>query len=404
VLRVAQPSVEAASRLDRWARLYVDRRGQAGSYLVLGSVGFLAAVVISIVAARLLGGRVATVLLLAPIAALTFLGAVKITQLILGDERIVFYEQALLVMATSALALWAARLPVAAGLDLVVLGLGVFLAFGRVGCFMVGCCHGRPARWGVRYGHAHGEAGVPWRLVGRRVFPLQLVEAVVSFALVTVALVASVARHARPGEAVLVYLSGYGLARFVFELFRGDEARPQWLGLSQAQLTALIIAWVIVALRPHAAGVWLAALALSLATVLLVAHRRRRPHATFWLCSPWHVAELDAHLARWERSAARVPAPVSHAATTALGLRVSRRLVLPAARPAADAADAPPFWDLLFSHPARALPCAVVWRLVDDLGLLRGRTREIVVQPGVTSGLVHVLLPASEAAPGGGRA
>ena len=110
------------------------------------------------------------------------------------------------------------------------------------------------------------------------------------------------------------------------------------------------------------------------------------------------MAELDAHLARWERSAAHAPAP--HATTTALGLRVSRRLVLTEARRAVAKADAAPCWDLLFSHPARALPCAVVRRLVDDLGLLRGRADEIVVQAGATPGLVHVLVPANDGSSG----
>ena len=35
---------------------------------------------------------------------------------------------------------------VAAGLDAAVLGIGAFLAFGRIGCLNAGCCHGRPAR------------------------------------------------------------------------------------------------------------------------------------------------------------------------------------------------------------------------------------------------------------------
>ncbi|MEZ4362097.1 MAG: hypothetical protein R3B48_18055 [Kofleriaceae bacterium] len=31
-------------------------------------------------------------------------------------------------------------------LDLSTLGIGAFLVFGRLGCFHVGCCHGRPLR------------------------------------------------------------------------------------------------------------------------------------------------------------------------------------------------------------------------------------------------------------------
>ena len=41
--------------------------------------------------------------------------------------------------------------PVLSYLDVTVLSLGLFLAWGRLGCLMAGCCHGRPQNWGVRY-------------------------------------------------------------------------------------------------------------------------------------------------------------------------------------------------------------------------------------------------------------
>jgi hypothetical protein len=375
--------------LDACARLHVDRRQRFGSYLVLGCVGFVAAVAVAVAASSLLGAPAKLVLLLTPVAALTFLAAVKVTSLVFGAERIVFYEQALLVLATGALALRLAHLHVAAGLDLLVLGLGVFLAFGRVGCFMVGCCHGRPGRWGVRYGRAHAEAGFHASWVDKPLFPLQLVEATTSLGLAAGALAWAALRAPAPGELAFAYLSGYGVARFGLELFRGDAARPSWLGLSQAQLTALLVAWGLVALRSPDAGVaaWSAATALSLATAGLVAHRRFRPLAPLWLRSPWHLAELEGHLAEWDRR----PAPGPRVATTRLGLRVSRQLL------GDDASSAEGLvWDLLFSSSAPALRTRTVRDLVDDLGLLRDAAGDVdvVVRPGATPGLVHVLFPA----------
>ena len=84
--------------------------------------------------------------------------------------------------------------------DLVVLLVLAFLAFGRVGCFRVACCHGRPARFGVRYTHAHARLGFPMRWVGRPLVPVQLFEAAASAVLAAVGVVLLVhgAAPARP--------------------------------------------------------------------------------------------------------------------------------------------------------------------------------------------------------------
>lgn len=87
--------------------------------------------------------------------------AVSCALRILGEERIVFYQA-----AGSA---WAAAVGVAAiaGLDawrvsdLVIVSTAIFLAFGRVGCFHVACCHGRPSRFGVQSTHVHAALAFP---------------------------------------------------------------------------------------------------------------------------------------------------------------------------------------------------------------------------------------------------
>jgi hypothetical protein len=45
-----------------------------------------------------------------------------------------------------------------AALDLVSIGLCLFVATGRVGCLMIGCCHGHPSSIGKRYERAHVDA------------------------------------------------------------------------------------------------------------------------------------------------------------------------------------------------------------------------------------------------------
>jgi prolipoprotein diacylglyceryltransferase len=369
-------------RLDRCANLTVGRRRRVGSYAALGVAGFVAAAVLAMVVSPALGGSPRLVALVAAVAAVTFLGAVKVTDVLFGEERIVFYEQALLVVGACAFALWVAGFPVAAGTDVVVLGLGLFLVFGRVGCFMVGCCHGRPSRRGMCYGPAHADAGFPRRWVGRPLLPVQLLEAGSSLALVVGALTWAALGEPAPGDLTFFYLTGYGLARFGLELMRGDEARATWRGVTEAQLTALAVAWSLVALREENFAAWAAAIALSLATLCVLAHRRLRPFATCWLRSPWHIHEIEALLAAWRSGHGSGCVP--RVATTGLGLRVSLQRM---------GGGGEIEWDLLFSFPGRALAADAIAALMDDLGLARELRALPIVRAGLNAGLVHVLLP-----------
>jgi prolipoprotein diacylglyceryltransferase len=135
-------------------------------------------------------------------------------------ETIVFYRTAIAAWLLAVMAGRTARIS-----DLVVVLTLAFLAFGRVGCFRVACCHGRPARFGVRYTHAHARLGFPRRWVGRPLVPVQLFEAVAS-AVLAVAGVVLLVRGAAPGTATKILIVGYALVRFPLELLRGDGARP----------------------------------------------------------------------------------------------------------------------------------------------------------------------------------
>src|SRR5262249_38293875 len=130
-------------------------------------------------------------------------------------------------------------------LDITILGVGAFLVFGRIGCFMVGCCHGRPYRWGVRYRDKHASAGFPRYLVGVPLFPIQLVESAIVLGVVCVGIAIALQR-ATPGEALAWYVAAYGVARFSLEFLRGDAERPYYLGFSQPQWISLILIALLV--------------------------------------------------------------------------------------------------------------------------------------------------------------
>jgi len=137
--------------------------------------------------------------------------------------------------------------PVLAYLDVLVVGMIVYQFFGRIGCFMAGCCHGRPSSKGVRYGQQHAETGYPLFVQGVRLFPIQLVEAS-WLAVLGAGAIGVVLQDREPGQAVAWYIVGYGAGRFVFEFFRGDSGRIYVKGFSEPQWTAALLTAVVVAL------------------------------------------------------------------------------------------------------------------------------------------------------------
>ena len=116
------------------------------TFQLCGLAGFGAAVAAAFPLGARLGLSLALLAVLAAAAAGTFLVVVLVTRAILGEERLVYYHHELAVLAVAALTLAALGRPVLVHLDVAIVALGVFLACGRIGCAMVGCCHGRPHR------------------------------------------------------------------------------------------------------------------------------------------------------------------------------------------------------------------------------------------------------------------
>lgn len=353
--------------LDGCARLHLGRR-RWGSYRVLGTLGY--AVGLALVTALEIATGVPLVdrVLIAITPGVALLVGVKASEIAFGYERIVFYEQLLVTLGLSALALWIAGARVANGVDLVTLGVGTFLAFGRIGCFMVACCHGRPWRWGVRYTPEHADAGFTRRWVGRPLFPIQLADSLLSASAVAAGTAVFLRPHA-PGAAAGLYLCVYGAGRFVLELFRGDANRPYWLGVSEAQWTAAATTWGVVALLGPGEPQLAVAAALTAGAAALIVARRLLLLPRYWLTCPAHVEEL--HRLRGRLRAA----PDGAAEVSTLGLRLSLHTV-----PGGE------LHDYLISHPRRPVSAATARAVARQLGL------DAQVRPGATVGLVHLLV------------
>jgi Prolipoprotein diacylglyceryl transferase len=255
---------------------------------------------------------------------LAFLTTAVMTKWITGIARLVFFRHAIMVNATALAMLLVLDAPVLPYLDLTALGLAIVLCFGRIGCLMVGCCHGAPAGIGVRYRDEHVARGFPHSLVGVRLFPSQALEAALAFALAILA-AAIIVAGAEPGTACMTVAVIYSAARFLLEVTRGDWVRPILGGFSEAQWTAVVVLAAVATAELAGAlpqARWHVAIAAMLVFALcaLAAWRFLGHAPRHRLLHPVHVRDvavaLDALRAPGNRAAVIV-------ATTSLGVRLS---------------------------------------------------------------------------------
>lgn len=108
-------------------------------------------------------------------------------------------------------------------------------AFGRIGCFLVGCCYGKPYTgiFAVTYTKSlFAPQGIP-------LFPVQIAEALIEFLLGICLLIFS--RKLWGYSALLIYLLVYSSARFLLEFLRHDEIRGRIGVISTSQLLSIVL-------------------------------------------------------------------------------------------------------------------------------------------------------------------
>lgn len=109
----------------------------------------------------------------------------------------------------------------------------LFHMFGRVGCYLAGCCYGRK--------------------IGGIIVPVQLYEAFGNAVIFTVLLIAE--HYRKDSEKQLgLYMVMYGVMRFMLEFLRGDEIRGHLWLLSTSQWLSIVIvipAGIVLLCRSH---------------------------------------------------------------------------------------------------------------------------------------------------------
>lgn len=117
--------------------------------------------------------------------------------------------------------------------DIAAPAVALFHGFGRIGCFLGGCCYGVEVPWGITFTHSLNESanGVPR-------MPVQLFESGYEFLLFFL-LWTLLKKDRFKGRLFSLYLVLYGIFRFIIEYFRGDAYRGFIFGISTSQFISI---------------------------------------------------------------------------------------------------------------------------------------------------------------------
>lgn len=152
----------------------------------------------------------------------------------------VFYGSVLFVIPVIVVWLRKKKIPVRPFLDIIAFVGPIVQGFGRVGCFLAGCCHGKvcDSVLGVTFSHPDSLANpknVP-------LYPTQLFDIGINI-IILLTLIWFEKRQQFKGQLMLIYLMMYAVGRSINELFRGDEERGFLFNglLSHSQFIAICI-------------------------------------------------------------------------------------------------------------------------------------------------------------------
>lgn len=122
--------------------------------------------------------------------------------------------------------------------DLVIPDVALAQGFGRIGCFLAGCCYGvEMESFGIVFpANSLAPADIP-------LFPSQLVMSAFDFGLFFF-LEWFTQKKKFDGEVGGIYLIAYSLGRFIIEFFRGDLVRGVVNGLSTSQYISIAVVLV----------------------------------------------------------------------------------------------------------------------------------------------------------------
>jgi phosphatidylglycerol:prolipoprotein diacylglycerol transferase len=141
---------------------------------------------------------------------------------------LVFYGGFFLAMAGIIFYCRKSKLDMVKVMDVFSPALAIGHAMGRIGCFLNGCCYGKPTQCFLGVHYPEGSAAAN-KFMGAAVHPVQLYETCGNILLAVFLLL--LLRKAKRGITMASYMLLYGILRFSDEFFRGDHRLEQlWFG------------------------------------------------------------------------------------------------------------------------------------------------------------------------------
>jgi phosphatidylglycerol---prolipoprotein diacylglyceryl transferase len=154
------------------------------------------------------------------------------------EGGLTFYGGVLLAVPAAIVFMRRNKLPVWQLADLIAPAFALGVGFGRLGCFLNGCCFGKPSGlpWAVRFpsGSAAGALGCALQ-------PTQLYESVFGFAMFAL-MMALVRRKHFPGSLFCLFIALYSVWRFLLDFLRSYEpSQFAALGLTNNQWVSVFL-------------------------------------------------------------------------------------------------------------------------------------------------------------------
>ena len=235
---------------------YIGRFGVHGYGLMIG-IGFILALFLGEYRAKKKGMKEEAIIDLAIIAAVGgFLGA-KILYIIvsfkeflqnplavIGSEGFVVYGGIISGVLCCMLYCKVKKLKFLDYFDIVMPEVALAQAFGRIGCFLAGCCYGRETT--SRFGVVFPEGGLA--PAGVKLIPTQLISSAGDFLIMIVLLLyyRKNKKAGTPGNVGFLYMLLYGVGRFLVEFLRNDNRGGAWMFSTSQWISMVIVAGGIV--------------------------------------------------------------------------------------------------------------------------------------------------------------
>lgn len=129
--------------------------------------------------------------------------------------------------------------------DIASIGIPLFHSFGRIGCFLSGCCYGKLS---------DSKLAIPYRIYSQDIYmkriPVQIYESIFEFLMFILMyfLFRNMERkNINNKNLISIYILLYGIWRFFIEFYRGDEVRYVVKGISITQII-IVISIIIITL------------------------------------------------------------------------------------------------------------------------------------------------------------